>query len=91
MRSKTAPKAGDPAAPREEDYETRRSAFIEAEVDRALAMWRGLLPPDVLETFRERTVLYLTTDPQMIRAVDAAVPRVPDDRSKVVPGGEREP
>ncbi len=98
MRSKSAPKAGEPAAPRAGeatldagDYEARRAAFIEAEVERALAMWKGLLPPDVLEAFRERTVLFLTTDPGMIRAVDAAVPREPEDRSKVKPGGGREP
>lgn len=69
------------------DHEARRAAFVEAEVDRALELWRGLLPDGVLEALRERAELYLLTDPQMRRALDAAVPRPPADHSEIVPAG----
>lgn len=77
--------ADSPAGSAAREHEARRAAFIQAEVDRALTMWRGLLPDDVLEAFRERTEIHLLTDPQMIRAIDAAVPRPPADHSEIVP------
>ena len=91
MGSTKVPEAGEPEAVPADDYEAARAAFIEAEVERALAMYAGFFPPDVLEAFRERTVLYLTTDPQMIRVIDAAVPRPREEQSEVVPAGERKP
>lgn len=96
MRSQKSTKAGAPPAPPAEDsYEARRAAFIEAEAERAGAMYVGLFPADVLEAFKERTVLFLTTDPRMIRVIDAAFPRPSAEQSAVVataepssPGGE---
>ncbi len=91
MRSQKSTKAvaspappASPASPAEDTYEARRAAFIEAEAERAGAMYVGLFPADVLEAFKERTVLFLTTDPKMIRVIDAAFPRPSAEQSAVV-------
>lgn len=93
MRSKNegAQKAGEPAAPLPKEYEARRDAYIEALASKAGEMWRGLLPSDVIEAFVERAILFLSTDPRMIRAVDLALPREEHGESKVVTGSEHEP
>lgn len=86
MRSDDPAKPIPPVAVPPEDeaaYQARRAAFIEAEVERALRMYEGMFPPEVVEAFRERTALFLTLDPQMIRVVDAAVPRLGGDRSEI--------
>lgn len=85
MRSQKSTQAGAPPAPPADDsYEARRAAFIEAEAELAGAPYVGLFPADVLEAFKERTVLFLTTDPQMIRVIDVAFPRPSAEQSAVV-------
>ena len=88
----TAPSRGsappaEPALSREE----QRRAFIDAEVERAAAPLAGLFPPDVLSAFRERTALFLETNPDMVRLVDAALPPPDTQRSEVVATGAPPP
>lgn len=65
--------------------EATRHAFIQAEADRAVAPYAGLLPPETIRAFRERAAAYLANDPQMARLLDAALPRSSAQGSTVRP------
>lgn len=78
------------AAPEEPTTEQARWAFIQAEAERAVAPYVGLLPPEVVRAFRDRAAAYLAADPQMVRLLDVAFPQAARDASamRAVPGVE---
>jgi hypothetical protein len=73
------------------------AAFLEAEAQRASAPFVGLFPEDVLEAFRERTMLFMATHPEMVRLVRAAMrgavpaPGAPENKEPEAPAGEARP
>src|SRR2546423_1690427 len=85
IRKPQPPPQGEPPAGEGSSPEAARDALIEAEVERAVAPYRGLFPADVVHAFRERVAAYLTNDPQMIRLIDAALPRSGTHESAVRP------
>lgn len=75
-RPRPAPVAsGDPS----------HDAFLEAELERAIAPYRGRLPPAALEAFRARAAAYLATDPQMVALAAVARRRGSAQQTAVQP------
>jgi hypothetical protein len=50
-------------------------AFIEEHVERALAPYRGVLPPEVLSAFADELWIFLTTHPVAERMLSRIRPR----------------
>ena len=75
------PSHGVPPSPGVHPDESARDAFIEAEVERAVAPFVGLLPPEAIRAFKARAAAYLAMDPQMSRLLDGVFPQVGEQQS----------
>lgn len=59
--------------------------LIEAHVERAIAPYRAVLPPEALEELRELMVAVLLTHPEVAPVLDRLRRRSPPDRSGARP------
>jgi hypothetical protein len=67
------------------DEKSPRDAFILAEVERALALYRGLVPPALLETMRETLEDALRSHPVAVGLIDQLSERAAPQRSDDLP------
>ncbi len=65
--------------------------IVEAEVERAISPYVGLLPPEVLKTMREVLEDALTTHPVAMKLIDHLRERVAPDASGTIPKEGAEP
>lgn len=72
-RDRKPPSQGSPPVEAISSEDAARAAVIQAEIDRAVAPYVGLLPPAAIHAFRERAAAYLASDPQMTRLLDVAL------------------
>jgi hypothetical protein len=63
---------------------TNREAIIQAEVDRAIAEWAGLVPDHMLAKMREMADEYFRTDPIAVRVISVLL----DEQTREVSGGQ---
>ena len=63
----------------------QKDPVLEAEIERALAPYKALLPPDMLEVFRAELERALTQDPVGKRLLRAVKPTQAVDHSGDVP------
>src|SRR5262245_12346766 len=55
-----------PSHPRD----AKREAIIQAEIERSVARWRGMVPPHMLAKMREMAEEYYRTDPIAVRVIN---------------------